>query len=230
MRPGPVRPVPVHRTRSVLAALVLAVLTLLGGAPAGAALSVGALNSLASTVAYTPKAPAPAPQTDRTAHPGGGPHHDLRRTRTAPSPAGPGAGGRHARDQQPGPHRPTARYRPTGPHTHTPRTHTPYTHTPHTLQERSPAGDPTTPAPRAGISRAHLTGHAPPPSYEGLLPCPPGPVVPRGQAVRVTAASFAPPSGRRGALPGVRGPPGTSAGPPTGHRPRCSADPASRPL
>ncbi|MFF2539179.1 hypothetical protein [Streptomyces cyaneofuscatus] len=218
-----------HRTRSVLAALVLAVLTLLGGAPAGAALSVGALNSLASTVAYPPKAPAPAPQTDRTAHPGGGPHHDLRRTRTAPSPAGPGAGGRHARDQQPGPHRPTARTRPTGPHTHTPRTHTPYTYTPHTLHERSPAGDPTTPAPRAGISRAHLTGHAPPPSYEGLLPCPPGPVVPRGQAVRVTTASFAPPSGRRGALPGVRGPPGTSAGPPTGHRPRCSADPASRP-
>ncbi|MFD4275449.1 hypothetical protein ACFWQT_14295 [Streptomyces cyaneofuscatus] len=223
----------------MLAALVLAVLTLLGGAPAGAALSAGALNSLASTVAYTPKAPAPAPQTDRTAHPGGGPHHDLRRTRTAPSPAGPGADGRHARDQQPGPHRPTARTRPTGPHTHTPRTHTPrthtprthtpHTHTPHTLHERSRAGDPTTPAPRAGISRAHLTGHAPPPSYEGLLPCPPGPVVPRGQAVRVTAASFAPPSGRRGALPGVRGPPGTSAGPPTGHRPRCSADPASRP-
>ncbi|MFI8352248.1 hypothetical protein [Streptomyces cyaneofuscatus] len=219
----------------MLAALVLAVLTLLGGAPAaGAALPV-ALNSLASTAAYPPKAPAPAPQTDRTAHPGGGPHHDLRRTRTAPSPAGPGAGGRHARDQQPGPHRPTARTRPTGPHTHTPRTHTPrthtpYTHTPHTLHERSPAGDPTTPAPRAGISRAHLTGHAPPPSYEGLLPCPPGPVVPRGQAVRATTASFAPPSGRRGALPGVRGPPGTSAGPPTGHRPRCSADPASRPL
>lgn len=226
MRPGQVRPVPApHRTRSVLAALVLAVLTLLGGAPAGAALPAGALNSLASTVAYPPKAPAPAPQTDRTAHPGGGPHHDLRRTRTAPSPAGPGAGGRHARDQQPGPHRPTARTRPTGPHTHTP-----YTHTPHTLHERSPAGDPTTPVPRAGISRAHLTGHAPPPSYEGLLPCPPGPVVPRGQAVRVTTASFAPPSGRRGALPGVRGPPGTSAGPPTGHRPRCSADPASRPL
>ncbi|MGW7231398.1 hypothetical protein [Streptomyces cyaneofuscatus] len=239
----------------MLAALVLAVLTLLGGAPAaGAALPV-ALNSLASTIAYPPKAPAPAPQTDRTAHPGGGPHHDLRRTRTAPSPAGPGAGGRHARDQQPGPHRPTARTRPTGPHTHTPRTHTPrthtprthtprthtprthtprthtpHTHTPHTLQERSPAGDPTTQAPRAGISRAHLTGHAPPPSYEGLLPCPPGPVVPRGQAVRVTTDSFAPPSGRRGALPGVRGPPGTSAGPPTGHRPRCSADPASRPL
>ncbi|MFF3095797.1 hypothetical protein [Streptomyces cyaneofuscatus] len=221
----------------MLAALVLAVLTLVGGAPAGAALPAGALNGLASTVAYTPKAPAPAPQTDRTAHPGG-PHHDLRRTRTAPSAAGPGAGGRPARDQQPGPHRPTARTSSTGPHTHTPHTHTPHTHTPrthtphthtsHTLRERSPAADPATPTPRAGISRAHLTGHAPPPSYEGLLPCPPGPVVPRGQAERVTAASFATPSGRRGALPGVRGPPDRSAGPPTGHRP-CSADPASRP-
>ncbi|MFD8061714.1 hypothetical protein ACFXA0_28195 [Streptomyces cyaneofuscatus] len=229
MRPGPVGPGPAHhRTRSVLAALVLAVLTLVGGAPAGAALPAGALNSLASTVAYPPKAPAPAPQTDRTAHPGGGPHHDLRRTRTAPSPTGPGADGRHARDQQPGPHRPTARTSSTGPHTHAPHPHAPHPHAPHTLHERSPAGDPTTPAPRAGISRAHLTGHAPPPSYEGLLPCPPGPVVPRGQAERVTTASFAPPSGRRGALPGVRGPPGAPAGPPTGHRP-CSADPASRP-
>ncbi|MFI7235259.1 hypothetical protein [Streptomyces cyaneofuscatus] len=211
------RPVPAHRTRSVLAALVLAVLTLVGGAPTGAALPAGALNSLASTVAYTPKAPAPAPQTDRTAHPGG-PHHDLRRTRTAPSAAGPGAGGAHARDQQPGPHRPTARTRSTGP----------LTHTPHTLHERSPAADPTTPTPRAGISRAHLTGHAPPPSYEGLLPCPPSPVMPRVQAERVTASSFATPSGRRGTLPGVRGPPGRNAGPPTGHRP-CSAEPASRP-
>ncbi|MEU0359451.1 hypothetical protein [Streptomyces cyaneofuscatus] len=239
MRPGPFRPGPAHhRTRSVLAALVLAVLSLVGGAPAGTALPAGALNSLASTVAYPPKAPAPAPQTDRTAHPGGGPHHDLRRTRTAPSSTGPGAGGRHARDQQPGPHRPTARTRPTGPHTPTPHTHAPHTPTPrahaphtptpHTLHERSPAADPATPNPRAGISRAHLTGHAPPPSYEGLLPCPPGPVVPRGQAERATTASFAPLSGRRGALPGVRGPPGAHAGPPTGHRP-CSADPASRP-
>ncbi|MGA5468014.1 hypothetical protein ACPCUK_04140 [Streptomyces arboris] len=209
----------------MLAALVLAVLTLVGGAPtAGAALPAGALNSLASAVASTPNAPAPAPRTDRTAHPGG-PHHDLRRTRTAPSAAGTGTGGRTARDQQPGPHRPTARTSSTGPHTHTP----------HPLLERSPAADPTTQTPRAGISRAHLTGHAPPPSYEGLLPGPPGPVVPRGQAERVTAAFFSPPSGRRGALPGVRGPPASrdgqtppSAGPPTGHRP-CSADPASRP-
>lgn len=201
----------------MLAALVLAVLTLVGGAPAGAALPAGALGSLASTVAYTPKAPAPTPKTDRTAHPGG-PHHDLRRTRTAPSPAGPGAGGRNARDQRAGtghPHH--VRTSPARPHAQS-------------LHERSPAADPTHQTPRAGISRAHLTGHAPPPSYEGLLPCPPGPVVPRGRAERVTTASFAPPSGRRGALPGVRGPPGTSAGPPTGHRPRCSADPASRPL
>lgn len=207
---------PAHRTRSVLAALVLAVLTLVGGAPTGAALPAAALNSLASTVAYTPNAPAPAPRTDRTAHPGG-PHHDLRRTRTAPSAAGPGAGGRHARDQQPGPHRPTVRTGPTGPHTHT-------------LHERSSAADPTSQTPRAGIGRAHLTGHAPPPSYEGLLPRPPGPVPPRGRIEQPTTVHCSTPSGRRGAQPGVRGPPnGTSTGPPTGHRP-CSADPASRPL
>ncbi|MFE2291707.1 hypothetical protein [Streptomyces sp. NPDC059452] len=200
----------------MLAALLLAVLTLAGGAPAaGAALPVGALNSLALTVAYTPQLPAPAPQTDRTVHPGSA-HHDLRRTRSAPAPAGPGAGGRNVRDQQPGPDRPPVRTSPARPHTQA-------------LHERSPGADPTTQTPRAGSSRAHLTGHAPPPSYEGLLPCAPGPAGPRGHVERVAAASAGTPSGRRGALPGVRGPPGgTTAGPPTGHR-SCSAVPASRP-
>ncbi|MFD3973147.1 hypothetical protein [Streptomyces cyaneofuscatus] len=212
-----VRPGPAHRTRSVLAALVLAVLTVLGGAPtAGAALPAGALGSLAATAAHPPNTRAPAPQSDRTAHPGNGPHHDLRRTRPAPTAVGPG--GRHARDQQPGPHRPTIRTGPTGPHV------------PTLLHERSTSPDPASPAPRAGISRAHLTGHAPPPSYEGLLPRPPGPLLPRGRIDVPTAAHCSTPSGRRGAQPGVRGPPnGTTAGPPTGHRSRCSADPASRP-
>ncbi|MFJ7057495.1 hypothetical protein ACIQVA_07005 [Streptomyces microflavus] len=199
----------------MLAALVLAVLTLAGGAPAaGAALPVGALNSLSLTVAYTPTAPPPAPQTDRTAHPGG-PHHDLRRTRTTPSAAGSGPGSRGLRDQPPGPQRPQARPAPAQPHTQA-------------LHDRSPAADPGPQTPRAGIGRAHLTGHAPPPSYDGPLACSPGPIVPRGPVEQITAASFGTPSGRRGALPGVRGPPGTAAGPTTGHR-SCSADPASRP-
>ncbi|MET9927189.1 MULTISPECIES: hypothetical protein [unclassified Streptomyces] len=201
----------------MLAALVLAVLTVLGGAPAaGAALPTGTLAGLASTVANPPNTRAPAPQTDRTPQPGNGPHHDLRRTRTAPTAAGPG--GRHARDQQPNPHRSTVRTSSTGPHVHT------------LLHERSPSADPTSQTPRAGISRAHLTGHAPPPSYEGLLPRPPGPLLPRGRIEQPTAAHHSTPSGRRGGRPGVRGPPhGTTAGPSTGHRSRRSADPASRP-
>ncbi|MFJ9641389.1 hypothetical protein [Streptomyces sp. NPDC101178] len=213
MRPGPAQ-----RTRSVLAALVLAVLTVLGGAPAaGAALPTGGLAGLASTAANPPNTRAPAPQTDRTAHSGNGPHHDLRRTRHAPA----AAGGRNARDQQPNPHRSTVRTGPTGPHAHA------------LLPERSPSADPTSPTPRAGISRAHLTGHAPPPSYEGLLPRPPGPLLPRGRIEQPTAAHHSTGSGR-GGRPGVRGPPNsTTAGHPavdrTGHRSRCSADPASRP-
>lgn len=209
------RTAPAHRTRSVLAALVLAVLTLVGGAPtAGTALPVGALNSLSLTVAYTPKPPAPAPRTDRTAHPGGL-HHDLRRTRTAPSAVGSGPGSRGLRDQPPGPQRPHARSAPAQPHTQAPH-------------DRSRAADPAPQTPRAGIGRAHLTGHAPPPSCDGLPACSPGPIVECGPVEQVTAASFGTPSGRRGALPGVRGPPGTAAGLPTGHR-SCSADPASRP-
>lgn len=233
----PVPPGPVQATRRVLAALVLAVLTLVGGAPAaGAALPVGALGSLASAVAYTPSIPAPAPRTDRTAHPGG-PHHDLRRTRTAPSVPGPG--GRNARGHQ----HPTVRTGPARPQT--PKHPQPQSQKHHpqaqTLHERSlAAGEPTTRDPRAGIGRAHLTGHAPPPSYEGLLPSPAGPIRPYGRTTRSTVAASATPSGRRGAQPGVRGPPdSTTAGSPTGHRSscsagtghpsRCSADPASRP-
>ncbi|MFF6906618.1 hypothetical protein ACFY9Q_11805 [Streptomyces sp. NPDC012389] len=254
---------PAHRARSVLAALVLAVLALVGGAPAaGAALPV-ALNSLASTAAYAPKAPAPTPQTDRTAHPGG-PHQDLRRTRPAPSPTGPGTGGRNARDQRPGPSHsqirpgfsppyvrsasghphvrtgpghphvrpapghPHIRPAPSHPHPHPHLRTSPAQPRAQALHERSPVADPSHQAPRAGIGRAYLIGHAPPPSYDGLLTRPPGPIVPGGRAERVSDASFATPSGRRGALPGVRGPPGTNAGHPAGHRP-CSADPASRP-
>ncbi|MXG26433.1 hypothetical protein [Streptomyces sp. YIM 132580] len=210
---APITPTaPAHRTRTVLAALVLAVLTLVGGASAAGATLPVALDSLAAAAAYPPKAPAPTPKTDRTAHPGG-PHQELRRTRPAPSPAGPGTGGRNARDQRPGAGHPHAS--PAPPHAQS-------------FHERSPAADSMAPTPRAGIGRGHLSGHAPPPSYDSLLTRPLGLVVPCGRAERAPEASFATPSGRRGALPGVRGPPGTSAGHPTGHR-SCSADPASRP-
>ncbi len=226
-------PVPPHRARRVLAALVLAVLALVGGAPAaGAALPV-ALDSLASAAAYPPKAPAPVPKTDRTTHPGG-PHQASRRLRPVPSPAGFGTDGRNARDPRPGfgpfhvwPGPSPLDVRPGPGHPHHLRA-VPARPDAQSLDARSPSADPTHQPARAGIGPAHRTSHAPPPSYDGLLTRPPDPIGPCRPAGRAPEASFAAPSGRPGALPGVRGPPGTSAGPPTGHRPR-SADPASRP-
>ncbi|XQE83166.1 hypothetical protein ACN24L_34855 [Streptomyces microflavus] len=199
----------------MLAALVLAVLTLVGGAPtAGAALPVGALNSLSLTVAHTPKPrrpprkptapPTPAASTTTCGAPA------RPRAPSAPAPAAVVSATSRPAPSDPtrGPPRPAAHPSPSRPVT----------------GRRSGPADP-----RAGIGRAHLTGHAPPPSYDGLPACSPGPIVERGPVEPVTAASFGTPSGRRGALPGVRGPPGTAAGLPTGHRSCCSAEPASRP-
>ncbi|MEV5582773.1 hypothetical protein AB0L39_29955 [Streptomyces parvus] len=96
------------------------------------------------------------------------------------------------------------------------------------------AADPAQ-APRAGTGRAYLLLHAPPPPHDALAPAPAGPAAPRGGVHRVAAESFDAPGSRRGALPGVRGPPGRTTGPTTGHPPSCSdrcapsADQASRP-
>ncbi|USC45940.1 hypothetical protein K7395_03955 [Streptomyces filamentosus] len=96
------------------------------------------------------------------------------------------------------------------------------------------AADPAQ-APRAGTGRAYLLLHAPPPPHDALTPAPAGPAEPRGGVHRVAAESFDAPGSRRGALPGVRGPPGRTTGPTTGHPPSCSgrsapsADQASRP-
>ncbi|XCM28703.1 hypothetical protein ABXI76_04345 [Streptomyces parvus] len=89
------------------------------------------------------------------------------------------------------------------------------------------ASDPAQ-APRAGTGRAYLLVHAPPP-HDALTPAPAGPAEPRGGVRRVAAESFDAPGSRRGALPGVRGPPGRTTGPTTGHSPSCSAVLASRP-
>ncbi|WP_239008460.1 hypothetical protein [Streptomyces sp. Tue 6075] len=96
------------------------------------------------------------------------------------------------------------------------------------------AADPAQ-APRAGTGRAYLLLHAPPPPHDALTPAPAGPAAPRGGVHRVAAESFDAPGSRRGALPGVRGPPGRTTGPTTGHPPSCSdrsapsADQASHP-
>lgn len=89
------------------------------------------------------------------------------------------------------------------------------------------AADPAQ-APRAGTGRAYLLLHAPPPPHDALTPAPPAPAEPRAGVQHVVADSSDVPGGRRGALPGVRGPPGRTTGPTTGH-PSCSADPAPRP-
>ncbi|MFI7286238.1 hypothetical protein ACIBRY_06230 [Streptomyces anulatus] len=89
------------------------------------------------------------------------------------------------------------------------------------------AADPAQ-APRAGSGRAYLLLHAPPPPHDALTPAPPGPAEPRDGVQHIAADSFDVSGGRRGALPGVRGPPGRTTGPTTGH-PSCSADPAPRP-
>ncbi|MFJ9111480.1 hypothetical protein [Streptomyces sp. NPDC102283] len=89
------------------------------------------------------------------------------------------------------------------------------------------AADPAQ-APRAGTGRAYLLLHAPPPPHDALTPAAPGPVEPRAGVRHAAADSFDAPGSRRGELPGVRGPPGRTTGPTTGH-PSCSADPAPRP-
>ncbi|MFE2504102.1 hypothetical protein [Streptomyces rubiginosohelvolus] len=97
-----------------------------------------------------------------------------------------------------------------------------------THEQPTAAADPAQ-APRAGTGRAYLLLHAPPPPHDALTPAPPGTAEPRGGVQCVAADSFDAPGGRRGALPGVRGPPGRTTGPTTGHPPSCSAVPASRP-
>lgn len=190
--PGPSR-ANASRVRCVLTALLLTVLTLVGGAAtASGAASAPASRSLAPVVAAVTVTSAPAPA--RTHHTGfvngpdrEGPDHASGVVAEAGTGAVARAGHEHPRA----------------------------------------AADPAQ-APRAGTGRPYLLLHAPPPPHDALTPAPPGPAEPYGGVRRIAAESFDTPAGRRGALPGVRGPPGRTTGPTTGH-PSCSADPASRP-
>ncbi|MER5851264.1 hypothetical protein ABT126_30620 [Streptomyces sp. NPDC002012] len=83
-RPG----VPAHRrtaqaARQAFVALLLAVLTVVGGAPAtaGSVLPARPFAGVPPSAAYSPGAHQPTPHTDRTARTGT--VHDTRRTRTA---------------------------------------------------------------------------------------------------------------------------------------------------
>ncbi|MDG9686004.1 hypothetical protein QC334_25290 [Streptomyces sp. DH18] len=201
--------------RCLLATLVLTVLTLVGGAgPATAAASAPTARSLAPAVLAAAQAPA-APQTDSAGHHAGrdsrhraghSTGHDFRHRAghaTGPERGGPDRASGVGADPGTGAVAQAGHEQPRA------------------------AADPAQ-APRAGTGRAYLLLHAPPPPHDALTPAPPGPAEPRGGLQHVAANSFDAPGSRRGALPGVRGPPGRTTGPTTGH-PSCSADPAPRP-
>ncbi|OKJ54723.1 hypothetical protein AMK28_21075 [Streptomyces sp. CB02115] len=212
--PGPSRPYG-SRVRCLLATLVLTVLTLVGGAAsATAAASAPTSRSLAPAVTAVAQAVA-APRThsaghyagpDSRHHAGHSTGHDFRHRAghaTGPEFGGPDRASGVAADPGKGAVAQAGHEQPRA------------------------AADPAQ-APRAGTGRAYLLLHAPPPPHDALTPAPPGPSEPRGGVQHVAANSFDAPGSRRGALPGVRGPPGRTTGPTTGH-PSCSADPARRP-
>ncbi|MET8879658.1 hypothetical protein [Streptomyces rubiginosohelvolus] len=204
----------------MLAALLLAVLTLVGGTATanGAAPAVLASRSLApaGTVAASP--PPAAPQIHRTVHRAGHDTAPASRHRTCHDRAFDSrhrAGHDIAHDV---PHQAGLGTAHDVRHLVAQATH----------EQPTAAADPAQ-APRAGTGRAYLLLHAPPPPHDALTPAPPGTAEPRGGVRYVAADSFDAPGSRRGALPGVRGPPGRATGPTTGHPPSCSAVPASRP-
>ncbi|WP_307818238.1 hypothetical protein [Streptomyces sp. MBT60] len=218
--------------RCALAALLLAVLTLVGGAATahGAAPAALATRSLAPAATVATSPPPAAPQIHRTVHRAGHDTAPASRHRTCHDRAldsrhraGHGiahdvlhqAGHGIAHDvlHQAG-HGTAHDVR----HLVAQATH----------EQPTAAADPAQ-APRAGTGRAYLLLHAPPPPHDALTPAPPGSAEPRGGVQYVPADSFDAPGSRRGALPGVRGPPGRTTGPMTGHPPSCSAVPASRP-
>ncbi|MFH8884174.1 hypothetical protein [Streptomyces californicus] len=214
------------RLRCLLAALLLTVLTLVGGTAAANA-AVPALVNAASvpaagdtpgtgsgpttgTVSTTGKTPGvgtgSGPANGRAARAGTG--SEARPAVGPDRPARDRQGPDHARSAEAGP---GAGAVARAEHEH-PRA----------------AADPAQ-APRAGSGRAYLLVHAPPPPHDALAPAAPGPAVPRGGVRLSTVDSFDVPGSRSGALPDVRGPPSRATGPTTGHASRTAADPASRP-
>ncbi|WP_432006672.1 hypothetical protein [Streptomyces parvus] len=203
----------------MLATLLLTVLTLVGGAATanGAAPAALATRSLASAATVAAAPPPAAPRTHDSAlasrHRAAQENALASRHRTghdgAPDPRHHHAGPGPAHDVR---------------HVVAQAGH----------EQPRAAADPAQ-APRAGTGRAYLLLHAPPPPHDALTPAPAGPAEPRGGVHRVAAESFDAPGSRRGAFPGVRGPPGRTTGPTTGHPPSCSdrpapsADQASRP-
>ncbi|MGW4227902.1 hypothetical protein ACWEF9_01215 [Streptomyces sp. NPDC004980] len=194
---------PAHQLRHALAALLLTVLTLVGGASAasGAAVPLHTLTGTAPAAPVTGNAPgaqtpapqAPTPRTDRTLRAGHA--RDHRPVRAAETSGPSAAGARSAVATAPG-----------------------------RQAEAAPA-----PAPRAGADRTLAPQHFPPPGHGALPPGLPGLPVLRAVAQEAARAALFVPGRIRAALPGVRGPPRVTAGQPATHR-SCSTDPSSRSL
>ncbi|MFJ8251461.1 hypothetical protein [Streptomyces sp. NPDC094466] len=222
--PAPARP-NAPGARCAPATLLLALLTVLTvltvvGAAASATGAAPVPTSRSLAAAVTAAAPAPAaPRTHGVAH-----HTEYDFRRHAGHATGRGAGhdtrygsGRTSGSDLGGPGHASATAPVSGTGAVARAGH----------EQPRAAADPAQ-APRAGSGRAYLLLHAPPPPHDALTPVVPGPVEPRAGVRHAAADSFDAPGSRRGELPGVRGPPGRTTGPRTGH-PSCSAEPAPRP-
>ncbi|MFE9461037.1 hypothetical protein [Streptomyces californicus] len=240
--PGPPR-ANTSRLRCLLAALLLTVLSLVGGTAAAPALANAASVSAAADIPGTGRGPATGTvsTTGKTPGAGSGPATGTVST-TGKTPgagsgpatghaatAGTGSGARHAvGPDRRGPDRRTED-RHAQDHAHLGAAGPGAGAVARAEHEHPRAAADPAQAPRAGSGRAYLLVHAPPPPHDALAAAAPGPAEPRGGVRLSTADPFDVPGSRRGALPGVRGPPSRATGPTTGHASRTAADPASRP-
>ncbi|MEU6953014.1 hypothetical protein [Streptomyces sp. NPDC045714] len=243
--PGPSRP-NASRARCLLATLVLTVLTLVGGVTSatGAALAPPTSGSLAPAVTAVASGPT-APRPQHAGHHAG---HDFRHHAEHDSRHRAGHDSRHHAGHntlhdfrhhaghntlhdfrhRAGQFSGSDRGEPDRASGVVAASYTAAGAVAQAGHEQPRAAADPAQAPRAGTGRAYLLLHAPPPPHDALTPAPPAPAEPRAGVQHVVADSSDVPGGRRGALPGVRGPPGRTTGPTTGH-PSCSADPAPRP-
>ncbi|WP_371613078.1 hypothetical protein [Streptomyces clavifer] len=231
---------PAHQLRHALAALLLTVLTLVGGssAAAGAAVPLRALTDTAPVTGTAPATgitpgtgtepatgirPGTAPITGsaRVTGSAAGPRTPVPLTPTSHDDRTPRAG--QARDHRPvraagTDNRPAAEAPSSG------EAHSTAATAPERRVEAAPL-----PGPRAGADRPLALHHFPPPGHGALPPSPPGLPLPRALAQGAAGTALFVPGRVRAALPGVRGPPRATAGQPAPHR-SCSTDPSSRPL
>lgn len=204
-RPTPTPRTPTHHARHLLAALLLTVLTLLGGAPAaaGAALPVprpGAMPGAGSAAsAYAAGSAASAFATGSPAL-AGAPAATAARAAGSAVPA-------YSADSPSQLSGPTANAR-------------------QVLAWWAEAVP--LPGPRAGADRPHAPPHVPPPGHGALPPRPQGLPSPRGIAPGAADAGSLVVVRVWAALPGVRGPPEVKAARTAPHRPR-SPEPSPRP-